>query len=825
MYDAGSVVGRIVLNTRGWDTGYSNVMSGLRSMARSSIFYGAAAAVGIQKMTAEFGRFELEMRRATSVLDITEEQFATMSRAAENASIKWNLAATDAAKGFLYMGRAGMSVIQQMQAFEPILLASKSMMTNLGTTAEGIINTMNAFNITFDRTSEVVNIVSAAVNKSTQNLDDMLIALSYSAKPAQMMNNSLSELSAMLGLVANEGIRGSKAGTALRFALTALASPVADARVLIRELGLRTVDASGRVIPLITVLDQLKDRLSAASEETRDLVLETLFGRRAMPSMISLFQLGGDRIRAFERELRTTGDTAEAVATRQMKAFLEQIGRMWRELQSLTRHFVSSAIPTFTRWGNVIRDHVRYWRDWVDAHGAAVQSMVEMTFKAGALAIAFGALALVLPTFLNAIRALASIPVGIFKLFTSPLGWAASVAAALYVVRAAWNASFLGMNRTHQSFSAAVSDWLRSFALDFKVVFNWIGDNWELMLNDMFGVFGRIMVWIVWVLEKLGRIPVAMARSISGGIYEMMVGNWSEALRYITMNTDDAMKDIARTLSYDFKVTAEALPLIASKVADVIPGLFDVTVSQAKEDLGKLRSIVTTFLSGITDDLWKKTFGFLFGHLPTDFLRFMMELMNVRYGELKLPAPIYENAMPQRAAAAVHPFVETWRNAVKEVVGSVGTGFDSISTGLVRSMNDLVSGWTDSFDKLMSKGGSIKTFFDDLFQSMLSSLRRFLAQVAANSLFTAIFGGRKGFDIGKMDIWSLGDLLSPSSGGISIPYSQSPSVILHVTNTTPLPISLKQVGSSTSGRDAVISYVMEEAQSNPAFRDLMRGGY
>lgn len=136
---------------------------------------------------------------------------------------------------------------------------------------------------------------------------------------------------------------------------------------------------------------------------------------------------------------------------------------------------------------------------------------------------------------------------------------------------------------------------------------------------------------------------------------------------------------------------------------------------------------------------------------------------------------------------------------------------------------------------------------DQVFQSILVSFRQMVAQMAAQELLGRItgqnMGAWRGGTEGVSMLGTFSSLLgigaSAGSRGVSIPYApayapstnlpdisgsiMSPKVVLSVTNNG-APVALKQVGSQMVGRDMVVSYVMEEMQTNPDFRDLVRGG-
>jgi TP901 family phage tail tape measure protein len=795
-------------------------------MGRVATVWGGLATAAIVKLTKEYGKFEQEMRRATSVLDITEETFATMSKTAEDAAIKWNMAATDTAKAYLFMGRAGLTATEQMQAFPHMILASKAMMEDLEDTTEGIINTMNAFQYEFSQTGEVVNIVTEAVNKSTQNLDEMLIALSYSSKPAQSMNNTLSELSAMLAMVANEGIRGSKAGTALRFALTALASPMTDTRRMIRDLGLQVYDTNGKTVPLINVIGQLQQKLKGATEESRNMVLETLFGRRAMPAMIALYQQSAETIAAFAKELEGAGEAAEDVAKRQMKSFLDQIGRMWQALVSLTRHIGQALAPTFIEWANILEKRFGIWREWIDSNQEAVKHVLELTLKVGLLSTAFGVAMVVLPSFVNALKSLYNIIAGIIGLLMNPRNLIFNpvmLLAGVYVLSVAWRNNFKG---------------IRDFTIK---IFEDIKTNWEYLLDGLldamatpfnaiidtfFALFRSIKDVISTVLILLGKFGVGDASKqgkVLKDAWDVLNSNPFTGNQYIQEFVGPRFKQMIGWVQSDI---APAVGEAMSGMWDGAKELFGLTLQQFKEDVGGLAN----WFSGVVDDMFDKTFGRLLEPIKEPFSFLPFKTMEPMY---------YGKRQPTIEINRELPIVTEYKLAVEKILDEMKT----MQQGVDEALQGIVDSWADSFEYLISHGSSLAEFFNRLFNDILSSFNRMVAEMAANQLFLAIFGkgASRSFVGSPLSLGTLfGDLTgeaspTPNVGGLLLPeYSpksdlggfSSPKIAFVMNNNTGTPVEAAQAGPARfNGEEYVVNVVMKKLGSSSNFRRSFQPEY
>ena len=208
MFNVGSVQGYLKLDTKSWTTSVKKANSSLKTLSHTFTIMGATALGSIALITREFGKFDKAIRHATSVSETTSKQFEQMSDMALDASVKWNKAATSTAQAFYYLGSAGLTVTEQMQAFNTTIMLSRAMGSDLAKTVEGTVDIVRAFGLEFANINSIADQLTKTVISSNQTFDILTRAMTYAASTAKMTNNTLAETSAMLGIMANAGIKG-----------------------------------------------------------------------------------------------------------------------------------------------------------------------------------------------------------------------------------------------------------------------------------------------------------------------------------------------------------------------------------------------------------------------------------------------------------------------------------------------------------------------------------------------------------------------------------------------------------------------------------------
>jgi hypothetical protein len=213
------------------------------------------------------------------------------------------------------------------------------------------------------------------------------------ASIAKDMNTPLEEVAAAFGLMADAGIKGSRAGTALRRAFVNLASP---SKEMISELNRWKVElytAEDDVKAFVPLVEELSEKFEGLTKNQRRHALITIFGVRAITGMTAIFNLGSEHIKNFAKQMREAEGATQAVAEKQMRAFLNQTGKAMQKVKELTRHLGSVFAPAVENIANVIGDAAEATTKWTDAHESLTTALVTGAAGLGVTLIAMGSLA------------------------------------------------------------------------------------------------------------------------------------------------------------------------------------------------------------------------------------------------------------------------------------------------------------------------------------------------------------------------------------------------------------------------------------------------
>ncbi len=408
--DLGALVVRLQADMKGFNSGLNKAQERLRTFSarlqgsmqanaqamqrfgRTAVLVGAAVQGALVGMVKKFGDFELAMRKATTATDITMQEFGELTEFVEEQATKLNIAAVEAAEGLKFLGFAGLTAKQQMEAFPPLLKLSKAGMAEMGLVAQRILGVMGALGVSFDETGRVADQVAKIWGSSQATLEDLTTTFSFAAASLKGMGLSLAEIGALSAIMAQAHIIGSRAGTTLRRTFLNLKAPTSELRTLLADLGIKTEDANGKFRNGIDVLDDFFKATEKMGDAQRAMAFKVAFGARAVEGMTVVANKGIKSLRDFAEAVENADGTVDIMVERRMKALNEQLGIASRRFAKLFRLIGSQFEPEAKLLADTMQDVVSGMTDWIKANSDLTKSIAATIFVAGNLTSAMGSL-------------------------------------------------------------------------------------------------------------------------------------------------------------------------------------------------------------------------------------------------------------------------------------------------------------------------------------------------------------------------------------------------------------------------------------------------
>ena len=274
-----------------------------------------------------FANFDDEMRMVKAVTGATGQEFDALTEKAKKLGRETSFTAKQVSEGMTSLGRMGFSPDEIQNAIKPVMDLSRATGTELAQAAEIAANNMRVFGMDAGKMADAADIMTVTANGSAQTLVDLGEALKMAGPHARRAGADLKETCAMLGILANMGIKGSLAGTALGKSYKRLADPKVQA--YLREFGIVTVDNTGNLRKMRDILVDIAKAMKRMPNAEQITFAESVFDARGSLGGGTL-SVNTDGIDKFLEKL----NQCNGVADKTSKEMDAGIGGAFRELLS-----------------------------------------------------------------------------------------------------------------------------------------------------------------------------------------------------------------------------------------------------------------------------------------------------------------------------------------------------------------------------------------------------------------------------------------------------------------------------------------------------------
>lgn len=288
--------GEVIIKIDGDDSGFQNKLSGLQKAGKAALGAVSAAAAATGATLAGIGAyavkvgsdFEAGMSKVQAISGATGDDLAQLKAKAKEMGATTKFSATESAEALQYMAMAGWKTQQMVDGLPGIMNLAAASGEDLASVSDIVTDALTAFGLQASDSAHFADVLAKASSSANTNVSMMGETFKYAAPLAGAMGYSIEDTALAIGLMANAGIKGSQAGTALRSMFTRLANPPKDAAAAIEALGLKMTDASGKMLPLSNVLDQLRKSFSGLSQEEQVAKASAIAGQEAMSGLLAI---------------------------------------------------------------------------------------------------------------------------------------------------------------------------------------------------------------------------------------------------------------------------------------------------------------------------------------------------------------------------------------------------------------------------------------------------------------------------------------------------------------------------------------------------------
>jgi len=712
---AGGVFVEIGADPRKFFSALNKVNKSLGNMGRSLVSGGgrlAAAGVGMAAPIAaavqQGAAFESTLLNIRASTGATSGEIDKIKASAMQMSQALGVGPTEAAQGMLELLKAGMSLDAVLGgAGKTALEFAKVGEMDVAQASVVMSDAMNVFKVS----SEVAaNALSSAADASSTSIAQMSEAFSMSSAVAGLANQSIEDLSATLAVLANNGVKGSDAGTSVKTMLMRLMEPADDAVGALDQLGLSVGSfrgADGQMKPMVEIIRTLNQSMQGLDQTAKDDLFRRIFGADAIRAASILATAGVDGFQSMRDAMRSALPVGEKYKIL-MSGLAGSAGSAIAAMQRLAIAVADAVAPALAVVGPAITGFINGLTQLATDNADAVAGFAKFAVAAVAVGSAMVGLGISLQITSFGFAGIGKAAALVLSPLTMLMGTVTGVGRSFVLAMPATlklastiGSSMLGASKAVLSFaSTAVIGMARYVA---SVVMAGVasvsmavrsGAAW--VASALPGITAFVSGALAGIATYLGAAAVAVAGSIASAA--AVAAAWLAPLAPFALLAA-AIGGVA-AVAYSFKDQISGafsgLAGYVSEAGGAIAGGFSSAVSDGVVVLGDLAKTATTTFNGVYEAV---AAGDLSG------------AMDVLWAGLV--------AGWLRGTEALMSYVDPWVAAFQDV-------FTDIGSGIYMAWDKI---YTDSSALLNTMGAFIMGFFDNIANGVMATFDNLVASI------------------------------------------------------------------------------------------------
>ena len=331
-----------------------------RSQRSGKAFLAMGAALGaafVKQSVEALGAFDEAMSDVQAKTQSTKKALEGTRKIFMETAKVTKFTAGQTAQAGTFLAQAGLGIAEIGNAIKPTLDLASATTTSVQQTADFMTNIMQGMGLTSVETERVADVLAVTTARSNTNLTDLAEAMKMAAPVARAMGMEIEQTSAMIGIMANSGIKGSLAGNAIKQAFSAMVKTGSVTEVALagmtgqmtrqqktlQKLGVHTVDAEGKTRNLMDVLTDLKAAGAGADD------IFQIFGSRPAPALLAFMNEALDSTNELTGVLQNANGQVGIMAGTQLDNLNGDIVKMKSAFENISLIFSGSGLNELLR--------------------------------------------------------------------------------------------------------------------------------------------------------------------------------------------------------------------------------------------------------------------------------------------------------------------------------------------------------------------------------------------------------------------------------------------------------------------------------------------
>ncbi|EGQ4244739.1 phage tail tape measure protein [Staphylococcus pseudintermedius] len=392
-------MGKLGAKLSSWGPKLQEIGRNMQSIGRSmSLYVTAPVVAGFGAAVKKSIDFDDSMRKVKATSGATSGEFQQLRDKALEMGAKTKFSASQSAEALQYMSLAGWDTKDMLNGIDGVMQLAAASGEDLGSVSDIVTDSLTAFGLKAKDSGHFADVLAQASSKANTDVRGLGEAFKYAAPVAGALGYTVEDTSIAIGLMSNAGIKGEKAGTALRTMFSNLAKPTKAMKNQMDELGISITDSQGNMLPMRDVMDQLRGKFKGLSKDQQASAAATIFGKEAMSGALAVINASDEDYKKLTKSIDNSAGASKRMADEMEGGIGGSIRRMKSAIESL-------AISI----GDVLAPYIKRLAEWVANAATKLNEMPKGTQKVvvglGLVAAAIGPLLVTLGVMVSTIGA------------------------------------------------------------------------------------------------------------------------------------------------------------------------------------------------------------------------------------------------------------------------------------------------------------------------------------------------------------------------------------------------------------------------------------
>lgn len=297
--------------------------------------------------------FETSMSKVSALSGAQGEELGKLEAKARELGASTTFSASQAADALGYMALAGWDTQQMLDGVGSALTLAQAGEMDLAAASDLLTDYLSAFNMQAADAARMSDVLAYAQANANTTVEGLSMAFKNCAANANAAGMDVETTSAAIAMMANQGLKGSEAGTALNAVLRDMTAKMEDGAIAIGEQVIAVMDAEGNYRDFADILAEVEAATNGMGDAEKAAALQSTFTADSIKGLNLLLNAGAGEMSSFRDELYNCAGTAEATA----KTMTDNLGG---DVAAMNSAFEELALKIYEGLQEPLRDAAQF---------------------------------------------------------------------------------------------------------------------------------------------------------------------------------------------------------------------------------------------------------------------------------------------------------------------------------------------------------------------------------------------------------------------------------------------------------------------------------